>query len=116
MFGRSVNMRDINFDELYEYIRNDILEYGYKPLPRHMILRLKGMIDGQYMQNRNNKSTKGKYSPQAIYVTLKLMEGNLKEYIDKTTFNNDKHMINYIMKAITTNIDDTVDILNKQNK
>ena len=109
-------MRDINFDELYEYIRNDVLEYGQTPLPRYFKLRLKGMLEGKYIANRNNKSTRKIYSPQAIYVTLKLMEGNLKEYINNTTFNNDEHMVNYIMKAITTNIDDTVDILNKQKK
>ena len=109
-------MRDIELYQLYDYIKSDILEYGKYPLPRYFKLRLKGMLEGKYIANSNNKSTRKIYNCQQIYVTLKLMESNLKEYIDKAIFNNHKHMVNYIMKAITTNIDDTVDILNKQKK
>ena len=44
-----------DWDELYQYIKKDIFEYTDQALPKYMILRLKGLVEGKFMANKYTK-------------------------------------------------------------
>lgn len=108
-------MKEINFDELYEYIRNDIFEYGDTPLPRWFILRLKGLHEGKFVANKKVQSM-GSYSYTEIYVTFKLKKKYIKRMINSRKFKNERHKINYIMVIIENDINNVVKMINRKIK
>jgi hypothetical protein len=108
-------MRELGFDELYEYIRGIIFEYGETPLPRYFVLRLKGLHTGKFMANKNSKS-RGSYSYTAIYATFKLKEKYIKQMIKANKFKDEKHKINYIMVMVESDINNVVKMINRKIK
>lgn len=108
-------MKEVNFDELYQYIRSDIFDYGDNPLPRWFVLRLKGLQNGKFVANKNSKSM-GSYTCTEIYVTFKLKEKYIKSMIKSRKFKNEKHKINYIMVIIEKDINDVVRMIDRKKK
>lgn len=107
--------KEITFDDLYQYIRNDLFEYGDTPLPRWLVMRLKGLHKGKFVANKNVKSN-GEYSYKEILVTFKLKSKYLKHLMKTNKFKNEKHMINYIMVIVESEINNVVSILKKKEK
>lgn len=106
------------WDELYQYIKNDILGYKDKSLSKHFVLRLKGLADGKFMANKRVEP-KAKYEFTEILTTFKMCKFDIMSAIrDKDRFKNEQHMVNYIMVIIENNINDVVDRINriKQSK
>lgn len=107
------------WDDLYSYIRTDILNIlGYdtkKSLPKHLVLRLKGLYDGKFMANKNSKP-KARYEFSEILLTFKFCKFDIHNAIRSNTFTNENHMVNYIMVIIESKINDIVDILERKRK
>lgn len=104
------------WDELYQYIKKDILKYDDKMiLPRWFVLRLKGLKDGKFCANKKTKSL-GEYSFYIILLTFKINKFNIINSINNNKFEDEKHKINYIMAIIENNINDTCQRLNKLKK
>lgn len=104
------------WDELYQYIKKDILKYDDKMiLPRWFVLRLKGLKDGKFCANKKTKSL-GEYSFYIILLTFKINKFNIINSINNNKFKDEKHKINYIMAIIENNINDTCQRLNKLKK
>ena len=50
------------WDKLYQYVKNEILLYdSSQSIPSSLVLRLKGLTKGKYMENRNTED-KADYS------------------------------------------------------
>ncbi len=94
--------------ELYEYIKNDILFYDKNiKLPKNLILRLKGLRNGKFMANKNHKSL-GDYTFKIILTTFKLNKYEIIQVLShKEKFKDENHMINYLMAIIESKINDT---------
>lgn len=104
------------WNELYQYIKKDILKYDDKMiLPRWFVLRLKGLKDGKFCANKKTKSL-GEYSFYIILLTFKINKFNIINSINNNKFKDEKHKINYIMAIIENNINDTCQRLNKLKK
>lgn len=105
------------FNELYDYIKTDILEYKDKVLPKQLILRIKGLSEGKFMANTKVKPL-GYYSYNTILLTFKFCKFDIINglRVNRDNFKNELHKINYIMVIIERNINDIVDRLSRMNK
>lgn len=103
---------------LYEYVKKEILEYeSSKKVPRTMVLRLRGLRDGNFMSNKHNKNKLADYGYDIILLTFKLNKITIKNGIsNKSKFKDESHMINYIMAIVESKINDTLDRINKAKK
>ena len=101
------------WEELYEYVFYKIMRYvdGMK-MPRFMVLRLKGLRDGVFISNKNQKSQKH-YSYKSILLTFKAKFIDISRAIDTLEFKNEQHKFNYIMIIIENSINDIVIRLKK---
>lgn len=97
------------WDELYQFVRNDILAYQNKALSKYFVLRLKGLSEGKFMSNKRT-TPRAKYEFNEILMTFRIQKYNIISSIqDKDKFTNEQHMVNYIMVIIENNINDVVD-------
>lgn len=96
------------FDELYEYVKKEILEYSDDmKLPKFMIYRLRGLRNGKFMSNKNTKPM-ANYSYNAILLTFKACKYDILKYTKQNTFKDEQHRFNYILVIIENNINDIV--------
>jgi len=107
--------KDKEFDEVYQYFKEEILRYHDKKVPKYVILRLIGLKDGKFMANNNVKSD-GVYSYKIILLTLKLIKGSIDRYMDNTEFSNEQHMINGIFKIVENEINNVKDRIENAKK
>lgn len=105
-----------DFDELYWYVKYDILNYDKNLHPRYLVLRLKGLSEGKFI-SRNNTKSMGSYTFTEILYTFKFSSINIKKAISKRSkFKNEEHLINTIMLIVEKNINDVVMRLRNLNK
>ncbi len=104
-----------DWNELYQYIKKDIFEYTDQALPKYMILRLKGLVEGKFMANKYVKPM-AKYEYKQILYTFKLNKIKIKEIVKSTNFKNEQHKFNTIMIIIEKDINDVVNRLNQKIK
>ena len=71
-----VNKDKEEFDELYKYVKNDILLYNRKILPKEFVLRLRGLSEGKFMSNKNTQA-QASYSYKEILLTFKLCKSKI---------------------------------------
>ena len=96
------------FNELYEYVKKDILQYPNDvALPKYLVMRLKGLRDGKFIVNKKIKS-KADYPYSIIMLTFKFCKSNILKAIETKNFKNEQMKINYIMVIIENNINDIV--------
>jgi len=102
--------------DLYEYVFKKVLGYkdGMK-MPQYMILRLKGLRDGQFMSNKT-VAMQADYSFKVILYTFKAKAIDLRRLESKMDFKDENHRFNTIMKIIENNINDIVIRLEKNKK
>lgn len=104
------------WNELYEYVRNDILKYDKMALPKQLVLRLKGLKDGKFIANKKTKAL-GDYSFKIILMTFKINKYEIINALkDKSKFKDESHMINYLMAIAEKKINDTYSRLNRLEK
>lgn len=104
--------------ELFEYVKGEILQYNKDmKMPKYMILRLKGLNEGKFMANRNQKPN-ANYPFKTILLTFKMSMAKINAYILKNAnkFTNEQHKFNGIMVIIENEINDVVKILRKTKK
>ena len=103
----------VEWNELYEYVFKEILGYekGMK-LPKYMILRLRGLRDGQFLSNKKT-SQNADYSFKIILYTFKAKKLDIIAICGKIEFKDEIHKFNTIMKVIENSINDIVLRINK---
>lgn len=98
--------KDKGFDELYNYVKTNILSYDHnQALPSSFVLRLKGLSEGKYMANKKVKN-KANYSYEVILNTFKACKRKIDYAIKNKDFSNETQKFNYIMAIINNNIND----------
>lgn len=97
-----------DWDELYKYVRKEILGYDDNiKLPQFLVLRLKGLLDGKFCANNNNKQSLAHYTYKEILLTFKINRISIQNSIKQSAkFKDEKHRINYIMAIIENKIND----------
>lgn len=94
------------WDELYQYVKHEILQYdNTQSIPRTLILRLKGLTTGKYLEN-NNIEDKAKYSYKTILYTFQIYKLQIMSIVKTKKFKNEANKFNYICKIIENNIND----------
>jgi hypothetical protein len=96
------------FDKLYSYIKTEILNYpDDMALPKHIVMRLKGLRNGQFIVNKSHK-TKADYPYSTILLTFKFCKQQILNALTTKKFTSEQNKINYIMAIIENNINDVV--------
>lgn len=104
------------FDKLYSYVKTEILNYpNDMALPKHLVMRLKGLRNGQFIANKNHK-VKADYPYSIILLTFKFCKQDIINAISKKEFKNEINKINYIMAIVENKINDVVIKLKTKEK
>ena len=89
-----------DWNELCEYVKKEILRYGDDTkFPRFLALRLKGLANGQYIVN-NNQKLQGKYTFYEIKITFMYCKQDILYGFSKNVFEDENHKISYMMKIV----------------
>ena len=93
-----------DWNELCEYVKKEILRYGDDTkFPRFLALRLKGLANGQYIVN-NNQKLQGKYTFYEIKITFMYCKQDILYGFSKNVFEDEKHKISYMMKIVENSL------------
>jgi len=94
------------WNDLYQYVKKEILFYdNSQSIPPSLILRLKGLAKGKYIENRRIKDN-ADYSFEVILYTFKICRPAILKAVSNKEFENEKNKFNYICKIIENNIND----------
>ena len=106
---RSKKMTSIEkeqWDKLYQYVKNEILLYdSSQSIPSGLVLRLKGLTKGKYMENRNIDD-KADYSYEIVLYTFQICKPSIMRTISNKVFESKSNKFNYICKIVENNIND----------
>ena len=92
------------WEELYEYVKTKVMGYDEnQSLSRDMVLRLKGLLTGKFMANKNIESN-ANYSYETILNTFKYCKPDIDRALRTNNWANEMHRFNYILKIIEKNI------------
>jgi hypothetical protein len=104
--------------DLCEYVKNIILGYDdTMVMPKHLIFRLQGMFKGQFLGN-NNLDINAWYDYKTILLTFKFCKGEILQGFEKnkSSFTDENHRINFMMKIIDGELNNVVMRLKKAKK
>jgi hypothetical protein len=107
--------KDLEWDELYQYVKTDILQYKDKKMPKEMVLRLIGLKDGKFYAN-NKVKAEAIYDYKLILLTFKLMKGTILQCLGNVEIKDERHKVNLIMKIIEFEINNVKDRLEAKKK
>lgn len=94
------------WDTLYRYVKKEILLYNdAQSIPSDLVLRLKGLTKGKYIENKKIED-RADYSYETILYTFQICKPQIMSAINNRTFNNEKMKFNYICKIVENNIND----------
>jgi len=96
--------------ELYEYVREKIMGYDKTiKLPKYMVLRLQGLIKGQFLRNKKQQ-VNAEYDYKTILITFKFCRQSILQAFEKnkTAFADENHKFNYAMIIIDKEINNVV--------
>ena len=94
------------WDKLYQYVKKEILLYDdSQSIPSNLILRLKGLTKGKYMENRNTED-KADYSYEIILYTFQICKPSIMNALASRTFDSESYKFNCICKIVENNIND----------
>ena len=94
------------FDELYEYVRVNILGYDKsQSLSNNMVLRLRGLRYNKFMDNKNIKDT-ADYSFETILNTFKYCYLDIQRALRTVNFKDENHKFNYVLKIVEDNLNE----------
>lgn len=95
-----------DWDELYEYVRTNILGYDKStPLSPSVVSRLLGILHGKYKVN-NKSVDNAKYTYKVALNTFKMCSVDIQRALRTNNFKDEEHKFNYIAKIIENNIND----------
>lgn len=93
-----------DWETLYQYVKKIVLGYDdNQSLSSNMVLRLKGLLNGKFMENKNIQN-KSNYSYETVLNTFKFSMPEIQKALRNNTFNNENHKFNYIMKIVEGNL------------
>lgn len=94
------------WDKLYQYVKNEILLYdSSQSIPSSLVLRLKGLTKGKYIENRNI-GDKADYSYEVVLYTFQICKPSIMSAIANKVFESESNKFNYICKIVENNIND----------
>lgn len=94
------------FDKLYQYVKSEILMYNKtQSIPQSLVLRLKGLAVGKFLENRNIED-KAKYSFEIVLYTFQICKPIILGAISNKNFESESQKFNYICKIIENNLND----------
>lgn len=92
------------WDALYSFVRTKVLGYDEnQALSTNMVLRLKGMLSGKFMEN-NALQDKANYSYDVVLNTFKYCMPDIQRALNTVSFENENHKFNYIMRIVDGNL------------
>lgn len=104
MAKRMTKQEKKDWDELYEYVRTNVLGYDQnQSLSRSMVLRLKGLLNNKFMANNNIDDT-AKYSYRTVLNTFKFCILDIRNGLRNNKFKDENHKMNYILKIVESNL------------
>ena len=103
------------WNELYKFVKIEILGYENKAMPKYMILRLKGMCDGNFIKNKNTQN-QAHYEYTDILMTFRINKYKILKAMQSVTFKDETHKFNFIMKIIENDINNVVDMITRKEK
>ena len=93
-----------DWNELCVFVKKEILKYGDDTkFPRFLALRLKGLANGQYIVN-NNQKLQGKYTFYEIKITFMYCKQDILYGFSKNVFEDENHKISYMMKIVENSL------------
>lgn len=94
------------WDELYRYVKKEILQYDEtQSIPSNLILRLKGLTTGKYIENKSIPD-RAKYSYKIVLYTFQICKASILRGIAGKEFCNEMAKFNYICKIVESNLND----------
>lgn len=95
-----------HWDKLYQYVRKEILLYDdSQSIPSNLVLRLKGLLKGKYIENKNIPD-KADYSYEIILYTFQICKPEIMRAISNKVFSTESQKFNYVCKIVENNIND----------
>lgn len=92
-----------DWEELYLYVKKLMNYDENQALSRDMVLRLKGLLTGKFMENNNIKDNSN-YSYKVILATFKYCSQSIQKALRTNNFQNEQHKFLYITKIVEKNI------------
>lgn len=92
-----------DWEELYIYVKNLMNYDENQTLSRGMVLRLKGLLTGKFIENNNIKDNSN-YSYKIILATFKYCSPSIQRALRTNNFQNEQHKFLYITKIVENNI------------
>ena len=92
-----------DWEELYMYVKNLMGYDENQSLSKHMVLRLKGLLTGKFMENKNVKDISN-YSYETILNTFKFCSLDIKNAFRSKSFKDESHKFNYALVIVEKNI------------
>lgn len=93
-----------DWEELYYYVKDNIMGYDEnQSLSKNMVLRLKGLMTGKFIENKNIKDNSN-YSYKTILVTFKYCYSDIQKAFRTKSFQDESHKFNYALVIVENNI------------
>lgn len=104
------------WDKLYQYVKKEILFYDdSQSIPSGLVLRLKGLTKGKYIENRNIKDN-ADYSYEIVLYTFQICRPSIMNALSNKVFESESNKFNYICKIVENNINDVYLRVRKTHK
>ena len=94
-----------SWEQLYYYVKNLLGYDENQALSSQMVLRLKGLLTGKFIENKNIQDNAG-YSYDIILATFKYCKPDIDKALRTNRFQNEQHKFLYITKIVENNIND----------
>lgn len=106
MARKLTEQEKLDWSELYNYVRSSVMNYdSNQSLPSTMVLRLKGLLYGKFMENLKQED-KANYSYKVVLNTFKFCNPKIQSVVRTKNFNNEMQKFNYILKIVESNLND----------
>lgn len=92
-----------DWESLYYYVKNIMGYDENQALSNTMVLRLKGLLSGKFIENNNIKDNSN-YSYETILNTFKYSYPDIQKALRTVNFKDEQHRFNYILKIVEKNI------------
>lgn len=92
-----------DWENLYIYVKNLMNYDENQTLSRDMVLRLKGLLTGKFIENNNIKSNSN-YSYKVILATFKFCYMDINRALRTNSFVDEMHKFNLVLKIVERNI------------
>ncbi len=93
-----------DWEKLYFYVKDNIMGYDEnQALSKNMVLRLKGLLTGKFIENKNIKDNSS-YSYETILATFKYCRPDIEKAFRTKSFQDESHKFNYALVVVEKNI------------